>query len=453
MAGSEDSLAQGSERGEQLALRDNPEEAAAEVRSLRQLVAEAQREEGAEGQGTRPKANLRGKGGERAIVPLEKSAEGTSLEEWERQIIKECQYRYTEDDRTRIIFALKSTDSGIHANFSAIDPSIWTWEDFMHILGSLAPARRGCSGHGYLPCTMSLRRYPTQTWSDFVVSASYLRVFNELCASKQTAITTWHRMTVLQVMETVAPAGAAKIWKNPHSQEWNLKEVEKIGNLIDIHAHVSDWVINHPQEDEAFRETIPVREGEEEEALKTSSTAGRPIHVEKYCSTHRQCHHDTSECYSNPVNKRDIPGISTRQNQRGRGRGRGTPAHGGGHERVEVEAWPRKRLRAKSRKRKRRQRSLLFCVWSEGSLRESVRRKEKDSHQLGRILANKRGEANADIREIDQRVDSPGKSDELQVLPCGSDLASYMIAHFMIGTVPTRGLIDWSCPKCCETAS
>lgn len=57
MAGSEDSLAQGSERGEQLALRDNPEKAAAAVRSLRQLLAEAQREEGAEGQGTRPKAN------------------------------------------------------------------------------------------------------------------------------------------------------------------------------------------------------------------------------------------------------------------------------------------------------------------------------------------------------------------------------------------------------------
>lgn len=75
-----------------------------------------------------------------------------------------------------------------------------------------------------------------------------------------------------------------------------------------------------------------------------------------------------------------------------------------------------------------------------GSLRESVRRKEKDGHQLGRILANKRGEAN-DIREIDQRVDSPGKGDEL-LLPCGSDLAPYMIAHFMIGTVPTRGLID-----------
>lgn len=147
----------------------------------------------------------------------------------------------------------------------------------MILLGSLAPARRGCSGHGYLPCTMSLRRYPTQTWSDFVVSASYLRFFNELCASKQTAITTWHRMTVLQVMETVAPAGAAKIRKNPHSQEWNLKEVEKIGNLIDIQAHVSDWVINHPQEDEAFRKRFPYVKGRRRRRSRRQVRQGAPF--------------------------------------------------------------------------------------------------------------------------------------------------------------------------------
>lgn len=51
----------------------------------------------------------------------------------------------------------------------------------------------------------------------------------------------------------MTPARAAKIWENPNSQEWNLKELEKISNLIDIPTHVSEWENNHLQEKEALR--------------------------------------------------------------------------------------------------------------------------------------------------------------------------------------------------------
>ena len=375
MPGSDDFLAQGSEHAEHLAFRDASEETAAENRRLRQELAEAKealkRIEIAEGQGlgARPKtspasrpevavkkelgagtATPEGKGenmntlaevlrkviprdckeGTRVMAPLQMSG-GISLERWERQIVEECQYRHIDDDRSRIIFALKHTEPGIHAHFDAIDPSLWDWEDFMVVLRNMAPLSKSSSGPEFLPCTMALKRYPTQAWIHFTVSWSYLQFFNELCATKRGEITTWHRMTVLQIMENVAPPAATKKWKNPDMQGWNRKEIDKIVKLSEIPAHVGAWVRAHPHEDDMFRKKIPLSEAEGKSRI--SDTTVHAISVGKYCSIHGQCHHDTSECYSNPENTKHTPSVAPWQNQRVRGRVRGTPAHVGNLER------------------------------------------------------------------------------------------------------------------------
>lgn len=159
-------------------------------------------------------------------------------------------------------------------------------------LRSQAPLSRSSSGPEFLPCTISLKRSSTQPWSEFVVSLSYLQFYNELCATKRAEITTRHRMTVLQVMENVAPPAATKKWKNPDMQGWNRREIEKISKLRDITEHVSAWVKAHPNGDELFRNMIPL--GQVEEKSKISSMTVHAI-VGKYCTIHGQCHHDTSE--------------------------------------------------------------------------------------------------------------------------------------------------------------
>lgn len=68
-------------------------------------------------------------------------------------------------------------------------------------------------------------------------------------------------------------------------------------------------------------------------------------------------------------------------------------------------------------------------------------KKEEEQLSAQKNSHKKTGKANT-IREINQKVDNTGKGIELQVLTYGCDLAPYMVADFMIGTVPTRGLID-----------
>lgn len=66
-------------------------------------------------------------------------------------------------------------------------------------------------------------------------------------------------MTVLIVMESVAPVAVTGKWKNHTKQEWNTEEIAKIEDLLEIPKTASAWVRRHPHEDEMLRKNNSYR--------------------------------------------------------------------------------------------------------------------------------------------------------------------------------------------------
>ena len=273
----------------------------------------------------------------RNLPVLKMGKEGTSLSDWEKQILLECNFRRFTTDDERISFALNHCEEAIHRHFEVTTTRQWSWADFHVILSAMIPKKTSFDTQNirFLPRIQRLNRCKTHSWDTFVASRDFLAAFDELVNLPAQDITTFHRVSVLQALDRVAPAGAIKRYRDV-DEKWKEAELDLVTDLTDFVSQAADWVHRHPNEDENFRKS-----------LGGSAADTKGVHAvetkkeKKYCQEHGWCRHETSDCTGKTGGKPTKDGSGTKPGPKGRGRapGTSTSSQQEGHGRGRGRGW------------------------------------------------------------------------------------------------------------------